>query len=199
MGYYETVDVSRSGQPGFVRAHSYHHHHHRPNHREHKHKCFDDCCGVPLSEYNRLLAQVQSYQAKNEKLKADKEKLKSSFADNDQLKDDNERLEWDKYYLSQNVSAEIGKNDAFKQRIKALEKDVIDRGHELHEKKADVRGLKRDVGILNTKLDVCKDHYNRATQVIKSRDRGIQNRDEIIREQNNTIQQLQRLLHEFRG
>ncbi|KAK8106901.1 uncharacterized protein PG998_008914 [Apiospora kogelbergensis] len=63
MGYYETIGVTRSGDPGFIRGISYHHHHnHRGHHhhREHRCKCFEGCCGVSLVKFNELQNEVQN-------------------------------------------------------------------------------------------------------------------------------------------
>ncbi|KAK7949067.1 uncharacterized protein PG986_009953 [Apiospora aurea] len=223
MGYYETIDVTRSGHPGIVRGFTYsHHHHHRPHHREHRHhKCFDDCCGVPLSEYKQLRADLQRSQEEAAKPKLDKEDLKCALrdrddkvrqlqgdngwyhaendrlkADHDRLRVENDRLAYENACLRQDIAVEVGKGDAFKRRIKVLEKDVVAKECDLRDRKADVKDLKRQVGLLNTKLDVAKDRYDRG---LKARDRELLSRDEVIREQNSTIQRLQHLLEHFRG
>lgn len=221
MGYYETIRITRKGVPEFVRSPSYQHHH---RHHERRYKCFDDCCGIPLSEFNILRDEVQRCQKETKRLAREKEDLRIAIvdlnnnykelrkanewysdenarlkADNDRLKLDNERLGCENAYLRHDVSVEAGKTDTFRRRVKVLEKDVIAQDLALKDKKAEIRGLKSTNDILNGKLDDYKVRYEQVNREIKSRDRIILKRDDTIREQTNKIHRLQCLLEQYRG
>ncbi|KAK7978596.1 hypothetical protein PG996_004650 [Apiospora saccharicola] len=224
MGYYETIGITRTGIPEFVRSHSYHHHHrHRPQ-REHRYKCFDDCCGIPLAEYNRLADEVRRCQEDVKSLAREKEDLRIAVvdlnnnykelqkanewyeaenirlkADKDRLKLDNDQLRCENAYLRQDLSKEAGQTDAFRRRVKVLDKEVIAQDLVIKDKKAEIRGLKSTNGILSSKLDDYKVRYDQANREIKSRDRDIHKQNETIRDQTNTIRRLQCLLEQYRG
>ncbi|KAK6844228.1 hypothetical protein PG995_014338 [Apiospora arundinis] len=213
MNYYETISVRPVDAP-FVKAYYRHHHGHRSHrHHEHRCKCFEDCCGIPVAKYKFLESEVQRYKDENKHFRGLVVDLNDKYAqlsdkytqlsgdnkyyhdENDRLRVDIDRLARDNEHLRCRVVGEDGQLLSLKRRIQVLTREADAKDQLYRDKSLEARGLRHTVKDLDKKLADCKERYDGASITLKIRDREIRERDEVIRQQNATIQRLE---HELR-
>ncbi|KAK6826086.1 hypothetical protein PG987_013580 [Apiospora arundinis] len=90
---------------------------------------------------------------------------------------------------------EDGQLLSLKRRIQVLTREADAKDQLYRDKSLEARGLRHTVKDLDKKLADCKERYDGASITLKIRDREIRERDEVIRQQNATIQRLE---HELR-
>ncbi|ORY60079.1 uncharacterized protein BCR38DRAFT_526636 [Pseudomassariella vexata] len=197
---YDSIRKTRTGRYEFVRGHRHHHRHH---------KCFDECAGVSIYDWDELVRQYNVLYDTNAVLTNERDTLKTELQGfragydtnlttlrqeiynlrigNQRFIDENRRLADENHHLKD----EEGHNEQFKRRIKDMKRQLDEEKHAKHELRAELRDSKRTqtrweglTETLRTKLAEARE------------DLGMKN--DIVVAQNQTIIKLERLLRSGR-
>ncbi|KAI2632176.1 hypothetical protein GGR54DRAFT_634943 [Hypoxylon sp. NC1633] len=151
------VRTSPSGRQLFERSYSFSHNHDHHDHHHHRHhhrtRCFDNCAGISLEQWNSLCQQNKDFIASNDVLTRENQTLKSDLqvtaqenhrliASNNQMIDEIESLRRSHSHDGENT-------DKFRRRITALRTEVEHKDRELRHLEKENATLSTRVGVLS--------------------------------------------------
>ncbi|KAI1076446.1 hypothetical protein F5B20DRAFT_325627 [Whalleya microplaca] len=142
------ISTTTSDRPAFVRSrsHSFSHHHHGHHHwHHHRDRCFEDCAGVTIEQWNSLYNENKDYRTRNETLLRENQTLKADLQDNHRLHVINQQLANEVEDLKRSLSNDNSHTDKFRRRVADL-KDEVDK------KERHIHHLEKDNGILNARV-----------------------------------------------
>ncbi|OTB01028.1 hypothetical protein M426DRAFT_323808 [Hypoxylon sp. CI-4A] len=192
---------SSPGRPSFSRSRSFthhnhdHHHHNNQNQNHHHHhhsrsrsrpRCYEDCAGVSLEEWDSLCRQNKDTLASNEVLTRENETLKTDLRVSTE---ENARLVAANLQLTEDAASLRGRSqsheDALRRRITVLSREV-------EAKDRDVRLLEKDNGTLATRVKVI-------TDTMSDQGRQVKELAAKLADWRKTADDFQRLYDDFRG
>ncbi|KAI0437894.1 hypothetical protein F4803DRAFT_536927 [Xylaria telfairii] len=206
MPEYDYVKISTSGEPRFVRSHSFSHHH-RPRYT--RPRCPDNCACVSLDEWNSLVERERSTRSANESLTRENRTLKSdshsTYKDNRRLLSSNRELQAEVDQLKSQHSRDEDTTAKLRRRIAALKAEIDGKDLALHDMKkgkdlADirVRELSQTVTDQAAEIEQVKDDYALLNHMHKKEHHDLGARTEEARQAWSLVRDLQRQLRKCR-
>ncbi|KAI1372243.1 hypothetical protein F4677DRAFT_268700 [Hypoxylon crocopeplum] len=157
------VRTTASGRPQFLRSYSFSHHDNHHHHRHHRTRCFDNCAGIALEDWNSLCEQNKDFIARNETLTRENQTLKGDLRTSNQERD---RL----FTYSQQLKDEIdGLRRSYSHdgdRAARFSRRVADLSTEVEKKDRDIRRLEKNNTILDKRVHVLSDTVSEKNQEI---------------------------------
>ncbi|KAI1389009.1 uncharacterized protein F4822DRAFT_429623 [Hypoxylon trugodes] len=194
--------------PTSRRTNSYHFHHdHRDHSHSHRHhyrtRCFDNCAGISLEQWNTLCDQNKSVLASNEALTCENQTLKNdlstSNAENARLVACNQQLGDEIEGLRR--SLDRGENaERFRRRVAALRAEVGGKEKDVHRLEKDNASLVKENATLTTRVKVLtetvsglfgferlyedfKERYEKARRLLAARTKELDESNALVDEQ----------------
>ncbi|KAI1411245.1 hypothetical protein F5Y13DRAFT_64541 [Hypoxylon sp. FL1857] len=209
------VKTYPSGRQQYVRSTSFHDHHDPNHHHHHRHhyrtRCFDNCAGISLEQWNSLCDQNKAVIASNESLTRENQSLKSELQattqERNQLVADNRLLadEVDSLRRSHSHSHHDGEAaERFRRRIAAL-KTELDNQDRL------VSRLEKENATLSTRVRVLTEtvsgYFNwqreaerlqslleKTRRALSARNRELNESEAVVEEQRRRLRRLESTL-----
>ncbi|KAI1403525.1 hypothetical protein F4819DRAFT_484600 [Hypoxylon fuscum] len=146
------IKTTPTGRQQFVRSQSFSHHHDHHHHRHHfRTRCFDNCAGISLEQWNSLCEQEKTLIASNDTLTRENQTLKgdlqASTQENTRLLAYNQQLADEVDGLRRSHSHDGENTERFRRRVAALRTEVESKDREVHR-------LERDNDTLATRVRV---------------------------------------------
>ncbi|KAI0010500.1 hypothetical protein F4779DRAFT_616468 [Xylariaceae sp. FL0662B] len=143
------IRTTPSGRRQFVRAHSFSHHHSHHHRHHHRERCFDDCAGVSVEQWNNLCDENKNFITRNEALSRDNQTLKTDLQatnqENHRLRVYNQQLASEVEDLRRSLSSDGENADRFRRRLADLRAEA-------DKKEKTIQHLEKDNGILNARV-----------------------------------------------
>ncbi|KAI0465633.1 hypothetical protein F4859DRAFT_375367 [Xylaria cf. heliscus] len=202
MPEYDYIKISTSGEPRFVRSHSFSHHH-RPRHI--RSRCPDNCACVSLDEWNSLIERERSARSANDSLLRENRSLKSelhtTYKENRRLQGNNRGLQGEAEELKGHISRDENNAAKLHRKIAALKAEVDSKDLALHDLKKDkdiadirVRELSQTVTDQSTETARLEDEVALLNRMRKKDQYDLGVRTEEVREAWSLVRDLQRQL-----
>ncbi|RYC56697.1 hypothetical protein CHU98_g9508 [Xylaria longipes] len=206
MPDYEHIKISTSGEPRFVRSHSFSHHH-RPHYI--RPRCPENCACVTLEEWNNLVERERSTRAANESLTRENRTLKSDthavHKDNRRLQASNRELQDEIDQLKAHHSRDEDNTAKFRRRMAAMKAEVENKDLALLDLKKDkdladirVRELSQTVTDQSMEITQLKDDVVLYRRIHKKDQYDLGVRTEEVSEAWSLVRDLQRRLRKCR-
>ncbi|KAI8955139.1 hypothetical protein F4801DRAFT_376505 [Xylaria longipes] len=206
MPDYERIKISTSGEPRFVRSHSFSHHH-RPHYI--RPRCPENCACVTLEEWNNLVERERSTRAANESLTRENRTFKSDthavHKDNRRLQASNRELQDEIDQLKAHHSRDEDNTAKFRRRMAAMKAEVENKDLALLDLKKDkdladirVRELSQTVTDQSMEITQLKDDVVLYRRIHKKDQYDLGVRTEEVSEAWSLVRDLQRRLRKCR-
>ncbi|KAI1136822.1 hypothetical protein F5Y05DRAFT_415073 [Hypoxylon sp. FL0543] len=194
-----------SGRQQFVRSSSFHDHHHRHHYRT---RCFDNCAGISLEQWNGLCEQNKAFIASNEALTRENQSLKSDLQaaalENASLATHNKELVEEVVSLRRSHSHDGETAERFRRRIAALRTELDGKEREIHHLDRENKTLATRVRVLT---ETVSGMYNwereaerlralleKTRRLLSARNRELNESEAVVEEQRRRLRRLETTL-----
>ncbi|KAI2611514.1 uncharacterized protein GGS25DRAFT_483036 [Hypoxylon fragiforme] len=163
--------TSPSGRQQFGRSYSFSHHH--DNHRHHhRPRCFDNCAGISVEQWNSLCQQNKDFIASNDVLSRENQTLKAqlqaAIKENGRLHARNQQLAEEIHGLRRSHSHDGENAEKFRRRMASLRTEI-------ESKEKEIQQLNKKNETFTTRVDVLtqtvSDQHRRISELSKQLDR----------------------------
>ncbi|KAI4870539.1 hypothetical protein F4820DRAFT_402551 [Hypoxylon rubiginosum] len=130
------IKTTPTGRQQFVRSQSFSHHHDHDHHRHHyRTRCFDNCAGISLDQWNTLCGQNKTLIGDNDALTRENQTLKSDLQatsqENGRLIAYNQQMIDEIEVLRRSHSHDSDTTERFRRRVAALKTEVDNKDREI--------------------------------------------------------------------
>ncbi|KAI0181604.1 hypothetical protein GGR52DRAFT_45529 [Hypoxylon sp. FL1284] len=217
--YEYRIKTSPSGRQQFVRSQSFTHHHDHDydHHRYHyRTRCFENCAGISLEQWNTLRGQNKSLMSDNETLTRENQALKTDLQttsqENGRLVAYNQQMMEEIEGLRRSRSHDSDNSERFRRRVAALKTEVESKNKSIHHLEKENNTLAKRVGVLTQTVsdhakrisdatadliklegwyDNLKSKYEKVRRVLASQTRELDEKNILIEDQRRMIRRLE--------